>query len=63
MKVSHSVQIALLFGLLLVALAAILVIKSGRAEAHSASTSLPDLEYLKASTASDLPKTRSCCFC
>jgi hypothetical protein len=29
MKVSHSVQIALLFGLLLVALAAILVIKSG----------------------------------
>ena len=40
--------IALLFGLLLVALAAILVIKSGRAESHSASTSLPDLEYLKA---------------
>ena len=48
MKVSHSVRIALLFGLLLVALAAILVIKSGRAESHSASTSLPDLEYLKA---------------
>ena len=48
MKVSHSVQIALLFGLLLVALAAILVIKSGRAESHSASTSLPELEYLKA---------------
>jgi glyoxylase-like metal-dependent hydrolase (beta-lactamase superfamily II) len=46
--VSHSVRIALLFGLLLVALAAILVIKSGRAESHSASTSLPDLEYLKA---------------
>ena len=45
---SHSVRIALLFGLLLVALAAILVIKSGRAESHSASTSLPDLEYLKA---------------
>jgi glyoxylase-like metal-dependent hydrolase (beta-lactamase superfamily II) len=42
------VRIALLFGLLLVALAAILVIKSGRAESHSASTSLPDLEYLKA---------------
>lgn len=41
-------RIALLFGLLLVALAAILVIKSGRAESHSASTSLPDLEYLKA---------------
>jgi hypothetical protein len=48
MKLSHSVRIALLFGLLLVALAAILVIKSGRAESHSASTSLPDLEYLKA---------------
>lgn len=48
MKVSHSVQIALRFGLPLVALAAILVIKSGRAESHSASTSLPDLEYLKA---------------
>ena len=48
MKVSHSVRFALLFGLLLVALAAILVIKSGRAESHSASTSLPDLEYLKA---------------
>ena len=31
---SHSVRIALLFGLLLVALAAILVIKSGRAESH-----------------------------
>lgn len=41
-------RIALLFGLLLVALAAILVIKSGRAESHSASTSLPELEYLKA---------------
>ena len=48
MKVSHSVRIALLLGLLLVALAAILVIKNGRAESHSASTSLPDLEYLKA---------------
>ena len=48
MKVSRSVRIALLFGLLLVALAAILVIKSGHAESHSASTSLPDLEYLKA---------------
>ena len=48
MKVSRSVRIALLLGLLLVALAAILVIKSGRAESHSASTSLPDLEYLKA---------------
>jgi glyoxylase-like metal-dependent hydrolase (beta-lactamase superfamily II) len=48
MKLSHSVRIALLFGLLLVALAAILVIKTGRAESHSASTSLPDLEYLKA---------------
>ena len=48
MKVSHSVRIALVFGLFLVTLAAILVIKSGRAESHSASTSLPDLEYLKA---------------
>ena len=48
MKVSRSVRIALLLGLLLVTLAAILVIKSGRAESHSASTSLPDLEYLKA---------------
>jgi glyoxylase-like metal-dependent hydrolase (beta-lactamase superfamily II) len=48
MKVSRSVRIALLLGLLLVTLAAILVIKSGRTESHSASTSLPDLEYLKA---------------
>ena len=56
MKVSHIVRIALLFGLLLVALAAILVIKSGRAESHSASTSLPDLEYLKAINSVAPPK-------
>ena len=48
MNVSRSVRIALLLGLLLVTLAAILLIKTGRAEAHSASTSLSDLEYLKA---------------
>src|SRR5215468_6622508 len=48
MKMSRSVRIALLLGLLILTLAAILVMQSGRAESHSASTSLPDLEYLKA---------------
>src|SRR5262245_19881906 len=48
MKMSRSVRIAVLFGLLVLALPAILVMKSGRAESHSASRSMPDLEYLKA---------------
>jgi glyoxylase-like metal-dependent hydrolase (beta-lactamase superfamily II) len=48
MKMSRNVRIALLFGVLVITLAAILVITSGRAESHSASVSLPDLEYLKA---------------
>jgi glyoxylase-like metal-dependent hydrolase (beta-lactamase superfamily II) len=48
MKMSRNLKIALLLGLLVLALAAILMMKSGRAESHSASTSLPDLEYLKA---------------
>ncbi len=45
MKTSRKVRIALL---LLLTLAAILVTTSARAESRSASTSLPDLEYLKA---------------
>src|SRR6266567_4039734 len=48
MKRSRNVRIALLLGLLGLTLGAILVMQSGRAESHSASTSLPDLEYLKA---------------
>jgi hypothetical protein len=48
MKMSRNVRIVLLFGLFVLIAAAILMMKSGRAESHSASTSLPDLEYLKA---------------
>jgi glyoxylase-like metal-dependent hydrolase (beta-lactamase superfamily II) len=47
MKLSRSVRIALLLGLVVLTVVAILVIQSGRKEAHSAS-SPPDLEYLKA---------------
>src|SRR5215470_5445611 len=48
MKISPKVRIASLLGLFVLALGAILVMQSGRAESQSASTSLPDLEYLKA---------------
>src|SRR5262249_42566674 len=44
----RNVRIAILLGLLGLTLAAILVMQSGRAESQSASTSRPDLEYLKA---------------
>jgi glyoxylase-like metal-dependent hydrolase (beta-lactamase superfamily II) len=47
MKLSRSVRIALLLGLVVLTFVAILVMQSGRREAHSAS-SPPDLEYLKA---------------
>src|SRR5215468_4447918 len=56
MKMSRSVRIALLLGLLILTLAAILVMQSGRAESHSASTSLPDLEYLKAINSNGPPQ-------
>src|SRR5215831_21191863 len=45
---SRKVRIALLIGLLLLVVGGFLLMRSGRAESHSASTSLPDLEYLKA---------------
>src|SRR5262245_45139037 len=49
MNMSHEVRIALLLiGLLILTVGGFLVIRSGRDESHSASTSLPDLEYLKA---------------
>src|SRR5215831_17842725 len=56
MKMSRSVRIALLLVLLVLTLAAILVMQSGRAESHSASTSLPDLEYLKAINSNGPPQ-------
>ena len=49
MKMSRNLKIALLIGLLvLLAVGGFLVMRTGRAESHSASASLPDLEYLKA---------------
>jgi glyoxylase-like metal-dependent hydrolase (beta-lactamase superfamily II) len=48
MRMSRSVRIALLVGLAVLTLGAILVMQSGRAESHSDSASLPELEYLKA---------------
>jgi len=48
MKMSRNVRIVVLFGLFVLIAAAILMMKSGRAESHSASSSMPDLEYLKA---------------
>src|SRR5215472_8351029 len=48
MKASRSVRITLLLGLLVLLFAALLLMQGGRTESHSASTSLPDLEYLKA---------------
>jgi len=48
MKISRKVQIALLLLLVVLVVGGILVMRGGRAESHSASTGLPDLEYLKA---------------
>src|SRR5215831_4195710 len=47
---------ALLLGLLVLMLAAILVMQSGRAESRSASTSLPDLDYFKAVNSAGPPQ-------
>ena len=64
MKMSRNVRIALLLiGLLVLAVAGFLLMRGGRAESHSASTSLPDLEYLKAINSTGLRKTHSCCSC
>ena len=51
MKISRKTRIALLLVLLVitaVTVGAFLLLQTGRDESHSASTSLPDLEYLKA---------------
>src|SRR5215510_11436254 len=51
MKISRKTRIALLLvllGLTAVTVGAFLLLQRGRDESHSASTSLPDLEYLKA---------------
>ncbi|HKA20833.1 MAG TPA: hypothetical protein VKN18_21310, partial [Blastocatellia bacterium] len=57
MKMSRSARFALLIGLLvLLAVGGFLVIRSGRDESHSASTSLPDLEYLKAINSTGPPQ-------
>src|SRR5262249_40580105 len=55
MKLSRSVRIALLLGLVVLTFVAILVMQSGRREAHSAS-SPPDLEYLKAINSVEPPQ-------
>src|SRR5215475_1129084 len=56
MKASRSVRIVLLLGLLVLVVGAILVMQGGRTESHSASTSLPDLEYLKAINSAGPPQ-------
>src|SRR4030095_14346576 len=57
MKMSHSARIALPIGLLvLLAVGGFVVLRSGRDESHSASTSLPDLEYLKAINSTEPPQ-------
>src|SRR5215813_13566644 len=57
MKISRNVRITLLIGMLvLLAVAGFLVTQSGRDESHSASTSLPDLEYLKEINSTEPPK-------
>jgi len=51
MKISRKTRIALLLVLLViiaVTVGAFLLLQRGRDESHTASTSLPDLEYLKA---------------
>jgi glyoxylase-like metal-dependent hydrolase (beta-lactamase superfamily II) len=48
MKTFRPVQVVFLVGLVALTLATVFVMKSGRAEAHSTSKSLADLEYLKA---------------
>lgn len=56
MKVSRNVRIGLLFGLLVLAVGGFLVMRSGRDESHSALTSLPELEYLKAINSTEPPQ-------
>jgi glyoxylase-like metal-dependent hydrolase (beta-lactamase superfamily II) len=57
MKKSRKVLIALLLiGLLVLAVGGFLLMRSGREESHSASTSLPDLEYLKAVNSAAFPQ-------
>jgi len=56
MKISRNVRIGLLLGLLGLTLGAILVMQSGRAESQSASTSQPDLVYLKAINSTGPPQ-------
>src|SRR5215510_15727669 len=54
---SRKVLIALpLIGLLILVVGGYLVMRSGRDESHSASTSLPDLEYLKTINSTDPPQ-------
>jgi len=56
MKISRKGRIALFFLLVVLALGGVLVLQGGRAESHSASTSLPDLEYLKAVNSTGPPQ-------
>jgi glyoxylase-like metal-dependent hydrolase (beta-lactamase superfamily II) len=56
MKISAGVRIALLLGLAVLAVGAILLLRSGRAESQSASANLPDLEYLKAINSAGPPQ-------
>jgi glyoxylase-like metal-dependent hydrolase (beta-lactamase superfamily II) len=56
MKISRKVRIALFLLLVVLALGGIVVMRSGRAESHTASTSLPDLEYLKAINSAGPPQ-------
>jgi len=56
MKKSRKVLIALLLIGLLVLAGGFLLMRSGREESHSASTSLPDLEYLKAVNSIGFPQ-------
>src|SRR5262245_32962633 len=57
MKMSRNLRIILLIGLLvLLAVGAFLVMRRGPDESHAASTSLTDLEYLKAINSTEPPK-------
>src|SRR5499427_3988775 len=56
MKISRNVRIGLLLGLLGLTLGAILVMQRGRAKSQSASTSQPDLVYLKAINSTGPPQ-------
>src|SRR5215510_7388302 len=56
MKASRGVRIVLLLGLLVLVVGAIVVMQGGRTESHYASTSLPDLEYLRAINSAGPPQ-------